>query len=159
MVKIFNKKNGKAKHNVITTFLCPDTVVEGMIEFTGTIRLDGKVKGDIISSGEGTGTVIIGETAKIEAELNVDSAIVMGAVKGCISAKKRIEIYPPGKIDGDLDAPIISIASGAVFNGKCSTVPTPILLDGEKKDKKMLINKVSASSIKKQDVKKDTKNL
>ncbi|MBW1649427.1 MAG: polymer-forming cytoskeletal protein [Deltaproteobacteria bacterium] len=159
MVKIFNKKDKKANHDVITTFLCPDTVIEGIIKFTGTIRLDGKVKGDIYSSGEGAGTVIVGKTAKIEAELKVDSAIIIGAVKGRISAKKRIELYPPGKVDGDMDAPIISIASGAVFNGKCSTVLTPILLDNEKKGEKMLTNKITASDLKKNETQKDTKNL
>ncbi|MBW1616820.1 MAG: polymer-forming cytoskeletal protein [Deltaproteobacteria bacterium] len=149
MVKFFNKGSGAGKHDVITTFLCPDTVIEGIIKFAGTIRLDGRVKGDILSSGDGAGTVIVGETAKIEAELKVESAIVMGAVKGRISAKKKIELYPPGKVDGDMDAPIISIASGAVFNGKCSTVPTPILLDNGKQDKATLANKSSTSNSKK----------
>jgi cytoskeletal protein CcmA (bactofilin family) len=93
--------------------------------------------------------VIVGETAKIEAELKVESAIVMGTVKGRISAKKKIELYPPGKVDGDMDAPIISIASGAIFNGKCSTVPTPILLDNGKQDKATLANKRSTSNSKK----------
>jgi len=134
MVKFFDKRERSGEHDIITTFLCPDTVIEGTIEFTGIIRLDGKVKGDIRSTEEGNGTVIVGETAIIEAELKVDSAIIMGVVRGCISAKKKIEIHPPGKVDGDMDAPIISIASGAVFNGKCSTLSTPILLDTEKKD-------------------------
>ena len=50
MVKFFNKGSGAGKHDVITTFLCPDTVIEGIIKFAGTIRLDGRVKGDILSS-------------------------------------------------------------------------------------------------------------
>ncbi len=67
----------------------------------------------------------------------------MGEVKGCISAKKKIEIYPPGKVDGDMDAPIISIASGAVFNGKCSTVPTEMPLEEiEKKEKRMILDQI-----------------
>jgi len=93
--------------------------------------------------GKGKGTVIVGETAVIEAEIKVNAAIIMGEVKGCISAKNKIEVYPPGKVEGDLDAPIISIASGAVFNGKCSTVPTPIpLKEIEKKEKKIANNKI-----------------
>jgi len=152
------KKEKDGGHDLITTFLCPDTVIEGTIEFAGTIRLDGKVKGDIHSSGEGSGTVIVGETAVIEAELKVDSGIIMGVVRGCISAKKKIEVYPPGKVDGDMDAPIISIASGAVFNGKCSTVPIPILLDAEIKDKKALIGKISSDDLKRE-VKDDKKKI
>ncbi len=138
----FFKKDKKKEFDVISTFLCPDTVIEGVIEFEGIIRLDGKVKGDIRSLGEGKGTVIVGEKAVIEAEIKVNAAVIMGEVKGCISAKNKIEVYPPGKVEGDMDAPIISIASGAVFNGKCSTVPTPIpLKDVEKKEKKIAANK------------------
>mmetsp|Transcript_21554 Transcript_21554/g.10032 ORF Transcript_21554/g.10032 Transcript_21554/m.10032 type:complete len:149 (-) Transcript_21554:2729-3175(-) len=114
------KVKKRKKHNAITSFLCPMTGIEGLIEFEGTIRLDGKVKGNIRSLGETGGTVIIGEEALIEANLEVGVAIVMGEVRGDIFARERIEIYPPCKITGDIIAPIISIDPGAVFNGKCS---------------------------------------
>lgn len=109
-------KKGK-KADSINTFLGPDAGIEGKIEFLGAIRIDGKVKGKICSNG---GTLIVGEKAVINAEIVVGKAIIMGEINGSINANKRIEIYPPGRVIGDIQANVILIESGAVFNGKCS---------------------------------------
>jgi cytoskeletal protein CcmA (bactofilin family) len=100
----------------ISTFLGADSRIEGTVEFKGTIRLDGRVKGRILSSG---GTLIVGEKAVIHADIRVDSIIVMGAVTGTIDAQKRVEVYPPGRVDGDIEAGVISIEPGGVFSGNC----------------------------------------
>ncbi len=105
------------KTDLITPFLGAEASVEGTIEFQGTIRLDGKVNGKIISKN---GTVIIGETAAVEADIMVDSAVIMGKVKGVVQAGKKIEVYPPGSVDGDIQSPVISIDAGVKFNGNCS---------------------------------------
>jgi len=104
------------KTDRISTFIGADASIEGTIEFKGTIRVDGQVKGKMISSG---GTVVIGEKAAVDAELHVNAAVVMGEVKGKIEAKERIEVYPPGRILGDIQSPVISIEPGGVFNGSC----------------------------------------
>jgi cytoskeletal protein CcmA (bactofilin family) len=155
---MLGKKN---KQEFITTFLCPLTSIEGRIEFEGTIRLDGKVKGHICDVEGGEGTVIIGEKAKIEADLKVDSAIIMGEVTGCIFARKKIEVYPPASVNGDMNAPVISIDSGAVFNGKCTTSSRDVSLNGKYKtdDNKNNLKKTTASPlgyIKKEDDKQDS---
>ena len=105
------------KPDSISTFLGPDASVEGTLEFKGTIRLDGSVKGKIRSSD---GTVIVGEKAMVNADIAVGIAIVMGEVAGTIDASDRIEVYPPGRIIGDIQAPIISIEEGGKFNGNCA---------------------------------------
>jgi len=101
----------------ISTFLGADASVEGTIEFQGTIRLDGRVKGEISSTG---GTLIVGEKAVIEADIRVNSIIVMGEIRGTIDARERVEVYPPGRVNGDIEAGVISIEPGGVFNGRCS---------------------------------------
>ncbi|OQX24082.1 MAG: hypothetical protein BWK80_22690 [Desulfobacteraceae bacterium IS3] len=106
----------KTKMGPISTFLGYGSTIEGTIEFQGTIRLDGNVRGKITSNG---GTVIIGEKAVINADIIVDGAVIMGEVNGTIDAKEKIEVYPPGRVIGDIKAPIISIDTGAVFNGSC----------------------------------------
>ncbi len=106
----------KKKLGSISTFLGFGSSIEGTLEFQGTIRLDGNVRGKITSSN---GTVIVGEKAVINAEIVVDGAIIMGEVNGTIDAKERIEVYPPGRVVGDIQSPIISIDPGAVFNGNC----------------------------------------
>jgi cytoskeletal protein CcmA (bactofilin family) len=107
----------------VTTFLGADAAVEGTLSFKGTVRLDGRVNGRIEGPG---GTVIVGERAVIDADIDVDVAVVMGRVNGCIQARDRIDVLAPGTVNGDIYAPTISIDSGATFNGNCGTkAPRP----------------------------------
>ena len=100
----------------ISTFIGADACIDGTIEFKGTIRVDGQVKGKMVSSG---GTVIVGEKAAVDAELQVNVIVVMGEVNGKIKAKERIEVYPPGRVGGDIQSPVVSIEPGGIFNGSC----------------------------------------
>jgi cytoskeletal protein CcmA (bactofilin family) len=104
-------------HDSISTFLGPEAAIEGTLEFRGTIRVDGKLTGKVNSKD---GTVIVGEKAVIDADISVGVAVVMGSVNGTIQATDRIEIYPPGKVAGDMQAPVVSIEEGGLFNGNCS---------------------------------------
>ena len=114
----------KGKNNgSISTFLGPQAHIEGTIHFENTIRIDGHVKG--VVKGE-AGTLIIGKTAVIEAEINVETAIIMGRVRGTVTAGKNIEIYAPAEVLGDIRAPVVSMEKGVRFNGNCgikATVP------------------------------------
>jgi cytoskeletal protein CcmA (bactofilin family) len=100
----------------IATFIGADASIDGTIEFKGTIRVDGRVKGKIESKG---GTVVVGENAVVDAEVFVNVAVIMGELNGSIDAKERIEVYPPGRVGGQIQAPVISIEPGGIFNGSC----------------------------------------
>ncbi len=104
------------KSETITTFIGSEAKISGIIEFQGSIRVDGEIEGEIRSKN---GRVIIGENAVINADINVDTAIIMGKVNGTIMAGERIEVYPPSQLVGDIRSPIISIDAGVMFNGKC----------------------------------------
>ena len=104
----------------ISTFIGADASIDGTIEFKGTIRVDGRVKGNIRSNG---GTVVIGEKGVVNAEISVNVAVVMGEVNGSVDAKERIEVYPPGRLGGDIQSPIVSIEPGGIFNGNCVMKP------------------------------------
>jgi cytoskeletal protein CcmA (bactofilin family) len=104
----------------ISTFIGSDASFDGCINFKGTIRIDGRVKGNISSNG---GTVVVGEKGVVNAEMSVNVAVVMGAVNGTIVAKERIEVYPPGHLGGDIQSPIVSIEPGGIFNGNCVMKP------------------------------------
>ena len=108
--------NKGKKPNAIATILGIGSNIDGTIEFQNTMRLDGNVKGKIIGQ---SGTVIIGEKAVVDAEITVDAAIIMGQVSGVIDARESIEIYPPGRVSCDIQAPKVIIKSGVVFNGNC----------------------------------------
>ena len=100
----------------ISTFIGADASIDGTIDFKGTIRIDGKVKGNIKSNG---GTVVVGEKGIVDAEIFVNVAVVMGEVNGSIEATERIEVYPPGRLGGNIQSPIVSIEPGGIFNGNC----------------------------------------
>lgn len=108
------KKIGKS--GMVSTYLGVNASIEGTIDFKDTIRLDGNVKGNVVSA---EGTVVIGEKANIDANIEVGVAIIKGRVNGSVKARERIEITPPARITGDIQAPVISINSGVVFNGNC----------------------------------------
>jgi cytoskeletal protein CcmA (bactofilin family) len=109
-----SKKN---RSDAVTTFIGADARIEGSVEFDGTIRIDGQATGKIRSAG---GTLIIGEKAVVNAEIEVDSAILMGEINGTIDATNRVEAYPPCRISGDIQAPVVSIEPGVIFNGTCA---------------------------------------
>ncbi len=118
------------KVDTVSTFLGIETGIEGTLAFKGAIRLDGKVNGKIVSQD---GTAIIGEKARINAEINVAVAIVKGEVNGSIEATQRIEAYPPARIVGDIQAPVIAIESGVVFQGNCNMGQTAGSCQGGKR--------------------------
>lgn len=108
------KKRENADH--ISTLLGVGTAIEGNLAFKDTIRVDGAVNGKISSE---KGTLIVGERAVVEAEIRVGTAVIKGSVTGRVLASERIEIYPPAKINGDIEAPVVAIETGVLFNGNC----------------------------------------
>ena len=127
------KKKENTDH--ISTLLGVGTAIDGTLAFKDTIRLDGRVSGKIVSE---KGTVIIGERATVDAQIRVGAAIVKGTVNGHIQAVDRIEVYPPARITGDIQAPVVAIETGVIFNGNCSMAkPDPIPAEpSPKKDPK-----------------------
>ena len=106
----------------IATFIGADASIDGNIEFKGTIRVDGNVKGKITSD---SGTIVVGEKAVVNAEVFVNIAVIMGELNGSIDARERIEVYPPGRVGGDIHSPVVSIEPGGIFNGNCVMKATP----------------------------------
>jgi cytoskeletal protein CcmA (bactofilin family) len=99
----------------IKAFLGKDTEFEGKLTFTGAVRIDGHFKGEVFSEG----TLIVGETAVIESDIHASHIIISGDVRGSIVAENRIEIHAPGKVCGNLKAPVVTIDEGVIFEGNC----------------------------------------
>ena len=111
------KRTDKERHSdSISTLLGEEARIEGLLDFEGTLRLDGKLEGTLMGRN---GTLIVGEKAVLKAEITVKNAVIMGTVTGTVEALEKIELYPPAKIDGDIMAPKVTIEAGAILNGKC----------------------------------------
>ncbi len=109
----------------MNAFLGKDTVFEGKLSFTGSVRLDGDFKGEVLTEG----TLVIGDSAKIEADIHVSHIIISGEIRGNIIASDRIEIKSPGKVFGNIQAPTVIIEEGVIFEGNCRMKPAKEDLD------------------------------
>ena len=98
----------------ITTLLGRGASFEGKLTFEGTVRIDGRFKGEVFSED----VLVIGDGAHVEATIDVGEVIIQGTVVGNISAKRSIEIHAPGKVKGDLHTPTLQIDKGVIFEGR-----------------------------------------
>jgi cytoskeletal protein CcmA (bactofilin family) len=98
----------------ITTLLGRGATFEGKLTFEGTVRIDGRFKGEVFSED----TLVIGEGAIVEAQIDIGEVIIQGTVVGNIVAKRSIEIHAPGRVKGDLHTPQLQIDKGVVFEGR-----------------------------------------
>lgn len=98
----------------ITTLLGRGASFDGKLTFEGTVRIDGKFKGEVFSDD----VLVIGEGATVEAEIDIGEVIIQGTVIGNIKAKRSIEIHAPGRVKGDLHTPSLQIDKGVVFEGR-----------------------------------------
>jgi cytoskeletal protein CcmA (bactofilin family) len=100
----------------ITALLGRGTRFEGKLFFEGRVRIDGQFKGEIKSDD----TLVIGDGAEVNAEIDCATVIVRGGVvHGNIRAKDALELHSPGKLVGNIHSPSIFIDRGVEFQGSC----------------------------------------
>ncbi|MGF1466371.1 MAG: polymer-forming cytoskeletal protein [Sandaracinaceae bacterium] len=98
------------------------TEFDGLLSFDGRVRIDGRFKGRV----ESTGILILGDGAEVEARVEVGTLIVRGGtLRGDVTARKLVEIHAEGRVYGDLVAPQVDIDKGCVFEGTVSMVAPP----------------------------------
>lgn len=105
----------KKSKDEINAFLGRGTEFEGKFSFTGAVRVDGKISGEIFSNG----TLIVGESAVINSRIHVADIIISGEVHGDIFAERKIEITVPGKLFGNIKTPKLILEEGVIFEGNC----------------------------------------
>ena len=98
----------------ITTLLGRGATFEGKLTFEGTVRIDGRFKGEVFTDD----TLVIGEGAHVEAQIDVGEVIIQGTVVGNVTAKRSIEIHAPGRVKGDLHTPSLQVDKGVIFEGR-----------------------------------------
>jgi len=99
----------------VTTLLGKGSEFEGKLSFEGTVRVDGKLTGEIFTDD----VLIVGEGAEVNAEVTVGAIVIQGTVRGNITAKRSVEIHSPGKVKGNINTPSLFIEKGVFFDGHC----------------------------------------
>ncbi len=114
---MFGRKNRVLSH--IDTLIGSNTVITGDIQFTGGLRVDGRVCGNIIATGnEQHSILVLSEQGAIEGKIKVPYTIINGTVTGPIHADQNVELQSSARIIGDIHYKTIKIHQGAAVEGK-----------------------------------------
>jgi cytoskeletal protein CcmA (bactofilin family) len=117
-VEMFERERDASKPDEVggtSAFLGKGSRVTGKLVFEGTVRIEGQVEGEISAQD----TLVIGESAVVNAQVTGTSVVVHGRVTGDITARKRLEIRAPGKLFGNINTPSLVIHEGVIFEGQC----------------------------------------
>jgi cytoskeletal protein CcmA (bactofilin family) len=87
---------------------------DGKLTFEGTVRIDGKFTGTIVSND----VLVVGEGAKISAEITCGTIIVHGEINGNIKARNLVELHHPAKVRGNVETPVLMVEKGVMFEGQ-----------------------------------------
>jgi cytoskeletal protein CcmA (bactofilin family) len=104
--------------NRIDTLIGADTRVQGDISFTGGLRIDGHVKGNVLAKGDAPCTLVLSENAKIEGKIQVSHVVVNGMVVGPVHASEYVELQPKARVSGDVFYKTLEMHLGAIVEGK-----------------------------------------
>jgi len=97
-----------------STFLDEGCELSGRLSFRESVRIDGRVEGEI----ECKKTVVVGEAGRIQAQLSSDSVVVYGEVDGDIHARRKITLHKSARVSGDMSTAGIVIEEGARVEGR-----------------------------------------
>jgi cytoskeletal protein CcmA (bactofilin family) len=112
---MFGKTN---KPSPIDSLIGAGTMIEGDINFTGGLRIDGHVKGNVRAAGSKPGTLVISELAKVEGEIDVAHVVVNGTVAGPVRATEYVELLPKARVTGNVQYKSIEVHVGAIVMGQ-----------------------------------------
>ena len=131
---------GKSKpQSTIDSLIGVTTVIEGDVVFSGGLRIDGQVKGNVVAAGEADGTnstLVVSESARIQGEIRAAHVVVNGAVDGPLFVTEFLELQPKARVNGDVHYKSIEIHLGATLDGKLEHVNN----DGQRANLKLAAN-------------------
>lgn len=102
----------------IHTILGVGASFAGKLTFQGAVRIDGDFSGEIITDD----LLIVGDEAKVNAQISVGTLIVYGEVNGNVTAAIEVQLMATSRLTGDVTCPSLTVAQGALLNGAISMV-------------------------------------
>lgn len=108
-------------HYAVTGVIDQGCEFEGKLCFQGTVRISGTFRGEIFTPD----TLVIGEGARVNGQIDAGTVIISGEVNGSVKAKHRVEIHKPAVFRGDILTPSLKVDEGVIFEGSSRMVHTP----------------------------------
>lgn len=115
---MFGSNKSNKPQNRIDCLIGTGTVIEGNINFGGGLRVDGHVRGNVISAEDRPGTLVLSDQARIEGEIRVAHAVINGTVVGPVHAAEYVELQGKANVTGDVHYRTLEIHLGAVVQGR-----------------------------------------
>jgi cytoskeletal protein CcmA (bactofilin family) len=114
---MFRKKANKPQ-NRIDSLIGTGTRIEGNVTFAGGLRVDGEIRGNVVSSGDKPSTLVVSEQANIDGEIHVSHLVVNGAINGPVHSAEFLELQGHCRIKGDVHYNTLEMHLGAIVEGR-----------------------------------------
>lgn len=114
---MFLRKASKAQHR-IDSLIGAGTKIDGDITFSGGLRVDGEVKGNVRAIGEQGGMLVVSEQAVIEGEIHVSHVVLNGTIIGPVHSSDFLELQPRARVTGDVQYSSLEMHLGAIVQGR-----------------------------------------
>lgn len=115
---MFGAKKTSKPQNKIDSLIGAGTRIEGNLSFSGGLRIDGEVRGNISCEKGLAGTLVISEQASVEGEIAVGHVVINGTVVGPVLAGESLELLPNARVTGDVEYHQLEMQQGAVVQGR-----------------------------------------
>jgi cytoskeletal protein CcmA (bactofilin family) len=114
---MFSKKHSKPQTR-IDSLIGAGTTIEGDLNFSGGMRIDGQVNGNVIAAQGKPSTLVLSEQARVNGEVNVTHLVINGIISGPVFASEYMELQSKAKVNGDVHYTTLEIQLGAIVEGR-----------------------------------------
>lgn len=115
---MFKKDKRKGKAIRIDTLIGQHTHIKGDVSFSGGLRIDGSVAGNLNATGDTNSVLTLSESGTIEGEVRVPNLIINGTIVGNVYASEHIELAPKARIKGNVYYNLLEMSMGSAVNGQ-----------------------------------------
>jgi cytoskeletal protein CcmA (bactofilin family) len=114
---MFSKKHSKPQTQ-IDSLIGAGTSIDGNLNFTGGLRIDGQINGNVVAAPGKPSTLVLSEHAQVNGEVNVTHLVINGSISGSVFASEYMELQSKARINGDVHYSTLEIQLGAVVDGR-----------------------------------------
>jgi cytoskeletal protein CcmA (bactofilin family) len=114
---MFGKKHSKPQTQ-IDSLIGAGTTIEGNLNFSGGLRIDGQINGNVVAIQGKPSTLVLSEHAQVNGEVNVTHLVINGSISGPVFASEYMELQSKAKVNGDVHYTTLEIQLGAIVDGR-----------------------------------------
>jgi len=114
----FGNNKRSRPQNRIDSLIGSDTKIEGNIVFSGGLRVDGSIKGNVSEMDDQPSTLVLSEQARVEGVIRVSHVVINGTVVGPVQAQEYVELQLKSRVTGDVFYKTLEMHVGAIVEGK-----------------------------------------